>query len=161
MIWPFLIVLMFTCSSPAYVHADTLKGQVVKVADGDTITVQDDQGQKHRIRLAGIDAPEMNQPYGLHSKNNLRSLVAGQTVKVEYEKRDRYNRIVGKVLIDGLDVGLEQVRVGLAWHYKRYQGEQSSEDRQLYADYEKAAQSRRMGLWAGPESVAPWEWRRR
>ncbi|TDJ48625.1 MAG: hypothetical protein E2O44_07495 [Nitrospina sp.] len=80
----FLVVLTFVF--PAYVLAATLQGQVVKVADGDTITVQDDMGRKHRIRLAGIDAPEMNQPYGLHSKNNLMSLVDGEMVTVQYKK---------------------------------------------------------------------------
>ena len=86
MIRLFLMVLMFTFSFPAYVLAATLQGQVVKVVDGDTITVQDVMGRKHRIRLAGIDAPEMNQPYGLHSKNNLMSLVDGEMVTVQYKK---------------------------------------------------------------------------
>ncbi len=126
MILRFLIILMVALFAfPAYVLADTLQGQVVKVADGDTITVQDDMGRKHRIRLAGIDAPEMNQPYGLHSKNNLMSLVDGEMVTVQYEKRDRYGRIVGKVLFRGGDICLEQVKVGLAWHYKFYQMEQA------------------------------------
>jgi len=154
-------MLMFTCSSPAYAHADTINGQVVKVADGDTITILDGQGQKHRIRLAGIDAPEMNQPYGFSSHNNLRSLVAGRFVMVEYEKRDRYKRIVGKVLVDGLDVCLEQVKAGLAWHYKFYQREQSQQDRRLYTEHENDAQLKLLGLWADSEPMPPWEWRRR
>ena len=86
MILRIFIILMITFSFPWDVRADTIQGQVVKVADGDTITVQDDMGRKHRIRLAGIDAPEMNQPYGLHSKNNLMSLVDGEMVTVQYEK---------------------------------------------------------------------------
>jgi len=161
MIRPLLIMLMFTCSSPAYAHADTINGQVVKVADGDTITVQDNMGQKHQIRLAGIDAPEMNQPYGLNSKNSLRSLVAGQTVTVEYKKRDRYGRIIGKVLFRGGDICLEQVKVGLAWHYKFYQREQSKRDRHLYTEHENDAQLKLLGLWADPEPMPPWEWRRK
>ena len=155
----FLIVLTFVF--PAYVLAATLQGQVVKVADGDTITVQDDMGRKHRIRLAGIDAPEMNQPYGLHSKNNLMPLVDGEIVTVEYEKRDRYGRVVGKVLFRGGDICLEQVKVGLAWHYKFYQREQTQEDRQLYTNGEKGARLSRMGLWVELDPVPPWKWRRR
>ncbi len=161
MIRPLLIILMITFSSPAHVHADILNGQVVMVTDGDTLTVQDDQGRKHRIRLAGIDAPEMSQPYGFRSHNNLRSLVAGRFVMVEYEKRDRYKRIVGKVLVDGLDVCLEQVKAGMAWHYKFYQREQSQQDRRLYTDHENDAQLNLLGLWADPEPMPPWEWRRR
>ena len=85
--------------SPAL--ADTLQGKVVKVADGDTVTIVDDsQGKKHRIRLAGIDAPEKNQSYGDVSTQSLVELVSGKTVTIEYEKRDRYKRIIGKVLVN-------------------------------------------------------------
>ena len=157
----FIFLVALTFSFPTDVFAGTLQGRVVKVADGDSITVQDVMGQKHRIRLAGIDAPEMNQPYGFQSKNNLRSLVAGEMVTVQYEKRDRYGRIVGQVLFRGGDICLEQVKVGLAWHYKFYQGEQTQEDRQLYTDYEKGARSSRMGLWVEPDPMPPWKWRRR
>ena len=78
----------------------TLQGKVVKVADGDTVTIVDDSCEKHRIRLAGRDAPEKDQPYGDISTQGLIELVSGKTVTIEYEKRDRYKRIVGKVLVD-------------------------------------------------------------
>ncbi len=80
--------------------------------------------QQHKIRLAGIDAPERKQAYGLASRKHLASIVAGKQVTVEYQKRDRYRRIVGKVLLDGIDACLEQVKAGFAWHYKKYQHEQ-------------------------------------
>ncbi len=113
--------------------ADTLTGRVVKITDGDTLYVLDANYKEHKIRLAGIDAPERKQAYGLASRKHLASLVAGQQVTVEYQKRDRYGRIVGKVLLvvvfhtsgDGIDACLEQVKAGLAWHYKKYQHEQS------------------------------------
>jgi endonuclease YncB( thermonuclease family) len=102
---------------------------VVKVADGDTITIVDNSGKKHRIRLGGIDAPEKDQLYGKESTQSLLELTLGKTVVIEYEKRDRYKRIIGKVLVDPpgevfcmgldcvkkIDVGLEQIRRGLAW----------------------------------------------
>jgi endonuclease YncB( thermonuclease family) len=78
--------------------AETIEGKVVKVADGNTITVLDSNKQQHRIRLAGIDAPEKGQPFGNASRKKLRDLVSGKEVKVEYDKHDRYGRIVGKVL---------------------------------------------------------------
>ena len=84
--------------SPAL--ADTLQGKVIKIADGDTVTIVDDSGKKHRIRFAGIDAPEKDQSYGDVSTQGLVELVLGKTVAIEYEKRDRYERIVGKVLVD-------------------------------------------------------------
>ena len=159
--------------SPAL--ADTLKGKVVKIADGDTVSIVDDSGKKHRIRLAGIDAPEKNQPYGDVSTQGLVELVSGKTVTIEYEKRDRYKRIVGKVLVDPpgevfcmaidcvkkIDAGLEQIKAGLAWHYKYYQMEQSEEDRRLYSEAELEARTKKIGLWKDEEPMAPWVWRKR
>ncbi len=86
--------------------------------------------------------------------------MAGKQVTVEYQKRDRYGRIVGKVLLDGIDVSLEQVKAGLAWHYKKYQHEQSLEDRQLYAEAENKARDERLGLWRENNPNPPWEFRR-
>ncbi len=87
-------------------------------------------------------------------------MVAGKQVTVEYQKRDRYGRIVGKVLLDGIDACLEQVKVRFAWHYKKYQHEQSAEDRQLYADAEDKARNERLGLWRENNPIPPWEHRR-
>ncbi len=81
------------------------------------------------------------------SCKHLASLVADQPVTVEYQKRNRYGRIVGKVLVDGIDVCLEQVKAGFAWHYKKYQHEQSLEDQRLYAEAESKARDERLGLW--------------
>ncbi len=87
--------------------ANTLTGKVVKITDGDTLYVLDTNYKEHKIRLAGIDAPERKQAYGLASRKHLASIVAGKQVRVEYQKRDRYGRIVGKVLLDGIDLCLE------------------------------------------------------
>jgi endonuclease YncB( thermonuclease family) len=132
---------------------------VVGVSDGDTLTLQDSLHARHRIRLAGIDAPETAQPYGDSSKRHLSDLVFGESVTVEYEKYDRYGRIVGKILKGGRDASLEQLRAGLAWHYKQYQREQSRADRSAYAAFETAAQQARAGLWRDPAPVPPWTWR--
>ncbi len=140
--------------------ADTLTGKVVKITDGDTLYVLDANYQQHKVRLAGIDAPERKQAYGLASRKHLLSIVAGKQVMIEYQKRDRYGRIVGKVLLDGIDVCLEQVKAGFAWHYKKYQSEQSIEDRQLYADAENQAREGRLGLWRENNPIPPWEHRR-
>ena len=101
--------------------------------------------------------------------------LGGETVTVEYEKRDRYKRIVGKLLVSPpgevfclaidcvkkVDVGLEQIKAGLAWHYKRYQKEQSEGDRSLYSNAEVAARNKDIGLWMDEEPISPWKWRRR
>ncbi len=131
-----IILGAFLLLAAPIAFADSLTGKVVKVTDGDTLTILDANYKEHKIRLAGIDAPERKQAYGLASRKHLASIVAGKQVTVEYQKRDRYGRIVGKVLLDGIDACLEQVKAGFAWHYKKYQHEQSLGDQQLYADAE-------------------------
>ena len=101
--------------------ADTLSGRVVRVTDGDTIVVLGPDNTQHKIRLTGIDAPERKQAFGTKSKEHLSDLIAGKSVIVDFDKRDRYRRILGKVLLDGEDMNLEQLRAGLSWHYKKYQ----------------------------------------
>jgi len=139
--------------------AHTLEGRVVGVSDGDTVTLLDGVNAQHRIRLAGIDAPEKAQAYGDASKRHLSRLVFGESVRVEYAKHDRYGRIVGKILKNGRDASLEQLRAGFAWHYKQYQREQSRADRGAYAESEREAQQAHAGLWRDPDPVAPWAWR--
>jgi endonuclease YncB( thermonuclease family) len=86
-------------------------------------------------------------------------LVFGKPVVVETGKTDRYGRTVGKVVVDGVDANLEQVRAGYAWHYKKYEGEQPYEDRRVYARAEAGARADRLGLWRDSTQVAPWDWR--
>ena len=101
------------------------QGRVVGVEDGDTITVLDSFNQNHRIRLQGIDAPEKAEAFGTRSGQNLSQVIFDRVVTIEWSKHDRYRRIVGKVTLDGRDICLEQVRAGMAWHYKYYQDEQN------------------------------------
>ena len=135
--------------------------RVTRIVDGDTVVVELPSGKDERIRLGGIDAPERDQPWGEAATRELRRQVAGQTVTIRWSKRDRYERIVGVILLDGEDQNLHLVDRGMAWHYKRYQAEQGAEDRRLYAAAENAARDARRGLWSDPEPMAPWEWRRR
>jgi endonuclease YncB( thermonuclease family) len=114
----FFVVGSINCS------AATIEGKVVKVADGDTVTVLDADNKKHKVRLTGIDAPEKRQAYGNESTESLRNLVFLKTVTVQSFGTDRYKRELGKVLLNGLDVNLEQVKRGFAWHYKHYQRDQ-------------------------------------
>jgi endonuclease YncB( thermonuclease family) len=138
----------------------TLNGRVVRVADGDTITVLDSTNTQYRIRLEGIDAPESHQAFGVRSKKNLSEMVFGKDVTVVYQKTDQYGRLVGKILLDGKDVNLEQLKAGMAWHYKEYQREQTPEDREVYAKAEDEARTARRGLWQDQEPVEPSEFRK-
>ena|ERR1035437_1189779 len=150
-----ILVLVLACA----VNAETITGQVVSVADGDTIAVLDADKVQHKIRLAGIDAPEKKQAFGNRSKESLSDLVFDKTVNVETEKRDRYGRQIGKVLVNGQDVNLVQVERGMAWFYRQYQREQSPNDRKLYEAAEDAAKAGRRGLWRDTDRVAPWDFR--
>lgn len=133
-------------------------GKVVGIADGDTITLLT-ENQQLKIRLAGIDAPERNQDFGQKSKQFLSSLIFGKTVVVNATKIDKYGRIVGQIFHDKLDANLEMVKVGLAWHYKKYETEQVALDRKAYADAEISARNKRQGVWSIPNPIPPWEFR--
>jgi endonuclease YncB( thermonuclease family) len=136
-------------------HANVLLGHVVAVSDGDTITVIDDNKQRHVIRLMGIDAPEKAQAYGQKAKESLSDLVFNKEVSVTWFKRDRYGRTVGQVYVDDTDVCLEQIKRGLAWHYKDYEREQSVEDRSRYEIAEEQARNASIGLWRDKNPHAP------
>lgn len=145
----------------ASTHPDThqIEGRVVGVHDGDTITLLDAENRQHKIRLDGIDAPELGQPFGRASKQHLAELLANREAVAECSKIDRYRREVCRVLIGGADAGLEQVRAGLAWFFGRYAKELRPDRRQQYADMEAQAKAEQRGLWADAEPVAPWDWR--
>lgn len=151
-----------------------MQGRVVGVTDGDTLTVLDAAQQPHKVRLAGIDAPESGQAYGQQAKLYLSDLVFGQQVDVVWQKRDRYERIVGKVMVATStcrttstacprtqDVCHAMLAAGLSWWYRKYASEQPSADARLYEQAEQQAQRSKVGLWALPGPVAPWEWRQK
>jgi len=142
-----------------HASAATLTGRTVRVTDGDTIIILSEGNVQHKIRLQGIDAPERGQPFGTKAKNNLAAMIAGKAVSVDYNKLDRYGRIVGIVFLNGKDICLEQIRAGLAWHYKKYQDEQSAADRKSYARAEVLAKQEMRGLWSEPSPIPPWDWR--
>lgn len=153
-----LTALLGVFAYPA--HAEQLRGKVVGVADGDTITLLDGQRQQHRVRLDGIDAPERSQPFGQRARQSLAELAHGREAVADCPKTDKYGRSVCRVLVDGLDVGLEQVRRGLAWHYVRYAREQTPQARVEYARAEQQARSERAGLWSYRDPTPPWDYRR-
>lgn len=153
-------LLALLVAASGFVSADTMTGRVVGVVDGDTVDILTADREQVRIRLAGIDAPEKAQPYGQRSKQKMSDLVFDKNAEVDFTKRDRYGRIIGKVMVNGRDASLGLLDAGLAWHYKKYAGEQSASDRAAYANAEDAARSAKVGLWGGELPTAPWDWRR-
>ena len=149
------ILLLFSSLS----LAEELRGKVIKVSDGDTITVLDENNRKHKVRLKGIDAPETRQDFGNVSTQSLAELVYDKEVVISWDKKDKYYRILGKVLIDGNDANYEQLKKGLAWYYKQYEKDLSAEEREKYADAENLAKKSSLGLWEDLNSIPPWEFR--
>lgn len=152
-----VLLLGFLLSTMA--AAETYTGRVVGVADGDTVTVLDSANTQHKVRLAGIDAPEKKQAFGQVSTQYLADLVFGKVVTIETRKRDRDKRELGKVIIDGRDANLSLLQSGLAWHYKKYARNQPAADRHTYAAAEVVAQQKRLGLWQDANPVPPWDFR--
>jgi endonuclease YncB( thermonuclease family) len=140
-------------------EAPRFSATVTNIVDGDTIDVRDEKGNSYRIRLKGIDSPEKQQAFGYDARQNLTSLIAGRTVGIEWQKIDMHNRIVAKVSLDSVDVCLEQIKGGLAWHFKQFEDEQSEIDQKLYSDTEAEAKTAERGLWRDPSPVPPWEFR--
>jgi endonuclease YncB( thermonuclease family) len=153
-----LVAAMFVIAALAVAlpaRSEELRGKVVAIADGDTITVLTDGKTQRKVRLAEIDTPESQQPYGSRSRQTLADLVFAKEVQVEVTDTDRYGRSVGRVHAGAQDVNAEMVRQGAAWVYRQY-----SHDPSLLA-LEQEAQAAKRGLWALPEAerMPPWEWR--
>jgi hypothetical protein len=108
---------------------------------------------QHKIRLNGIDAPEKSQAFGQKSREYLASLVSGKNVTVVYKSKDRYGRVLGTVFADSVNVNLEMLRGGYAWHYKRY------DSTPAFAAAELEARKERRGLWIDPNPIQPEEFR--
>jgi micrococcal nuclease len=134
--------------------ADELRGKVVSIADGDTITVLDAAKKQHKVRLNGIDAPEKAQAFGAKSKARLGELVAGKDVLVDWKEKDQYGRVLGTVYLESLDVNQKMVRDGFAWFYRKY-----SKSPEL-ASAEAEAKSAKRGLWADASPTPPWDFRK-
>ena len=112
-----------------------------------------------KVRLSGIDSPEKGQPFAQGAKNKLSQLVFGKFVRVTGSKFDRYGRFLGKITRMDLDVNLEMINSGFAWHYKKYAREQSLFDRKRYSDAELLARRQMIGLWSEVNPVPPWDFR--
>jgi endonuclease YncB( thermonuclease family) len=134
-------------------------GKVVGVHDGDTATVLDANKTQYKFRFNGIDAPELKMDFGQKAKQHLSDLIFGKEVTVVYNKVDKYGRFVGTIFVGGVNANLEQIRAGLAWHYKKYAGEQSEADRKTYSDAEAKAREAKLGFWSMPNPTAPWDYR--
>lgn len=148
-----LAILLPLLVSGPLAFAETYTGKCVGVTDGDTIRVIH-AGRAVKIRLEGIDCPEMGQDFGTRAKQFTSSMVFGKEVQIREVTTDRYGRTVARVYVGNLDVCLELVNAGLAWHYKHYSSDP------VLARAEEEARVAKRGLWSMPNPIPPWEWRR-
>ena len=153
------LLMFFNCIFIATPYAaaknlyNNIPGIVTKVYDGDTLTLQNNNGI-YKIRLSGRDAPERRQAYGNVSRNHLYNMVRNKFVYAEVHDKDRYGRYVAKIIIDNTDVNAQMLKAGLAWHYKQY------DKNPEYARLEQEAKQNRRGLWMEKNPIPPWIYRK-
>lgn len=143
----FLILLI--CFSVSLSFAEVISGKVISISDGDTIRLLTADKKEIKIRLNKIDAPEKNQDFGEKSKQSLSEMIFNKIVHVQYDKVDKYNRVLGVVYLDSVDVNLEQIRRGMAWVYRRYTTDKN------YIEAEENARRTKKGLWIDVAPVMP------
>lgn len=146
-----LIVLL--CSIPLLVQAETFGAKVIAVMDGDTVMVLRG-GQKLKVRMANIDAPEKDQTFGRQSRDSLLEMVGKKQVQIDSQAVDQYGRIVGLISVGGRNVNQEQIKRGMAWEYSHYHSDKT------YIGMQGDAQQARRGLWTQTSPQAPWQWRK-
>lgn len=155
----FILTIYFSVFVPLFAQEQKVTGKVVGVHDGDTLILLFNK-VRYKVRLNGIDAPELKMSFGQKSKQSLSDLVFGKTVVIICPKVDIYGRRVCTVFVNGTDINLEQIKAGMAWHYKKYEKEQTEIDRKLYAEAELNARYQRVGLWQQLNPTEPELWRR-
>lgn len=162
------LFIIFLATNPVFSHSENAPSQqlaqnhpnfsakVIRIMDGDTMEVLY-QSQPIKVRLAHIDCPEKrnSQPFGNNAKQALSHLCFGETVEIEGKNYDRYKRLIAVVFNKkDQNINQEMVKLGMAWHYKKYSKDNS------YAELETIARRKKIGLWKDENPIAPWAWRK-
>ena len=151
-----LLAVAFSLSFSTVLVAADFSGPVVSILDGDTLEVLYNQ-HPERIRLSGIDCPEKGQAYGNNAKHAASALAFGKQVTLQTHGKDKYGRTLGDVLLpDGMNVNHALVKDGACWWYRKYAPADT-----VLEELERSAREAKKGLWADPQPVPPWEWRKR
>lgn len=146
----FLLLFLFSCEP----QTGDITGEVVSVADGDTMTILTVLGERIKIRLEGIDAPERGQDYGTKARQFLNDLCYGKTLTIKNKGEDQYGRVLGVVFVDGLNVNEELVRNGLAWYYDYFVNDP------ILDSLEQQARNKKLNIWSKKNPVSPYEFRK-
>lgn len=150
------LLLLVLSASLSFAEQVNIIGHVVSITDGDTLKIVTNEKKQFKVRLAEIDAPEKDQPYGKNSKQALSDLVFNKDVKVIQSAIDRYNRTVGYVFLNDVNINLELVKQGMVWVYTQYSHSKE------FKEQEEIAKDNKIGLWKlqDDQKTAPWEWRK-
>ncbi|HSE33254.1 MAG TPA: thermonuclease family protein [Pyrinomonadaceae bacterium] len=155
--WSLLIATITLLGFCNEVRAASLYGKVVDVNDGDSITVFN-LNRPVKVRLLGIDAPEPGQPFAEIAKQHLKDLTMDKFVTVEYSSLGTNSSVVGRVILDGVDVCAQMIRDGAAWFDVNNNSRLSETERQIYLQSEAAARNEKRGIWQNGDAVAPWQY---
>jgi endonuclease YncB( thermonuclease family) len=150
MIKSLLIFLTF-----AFIASDTFNAKVIGITDGDTIVVLTSDNQQIKIRLEGIDCPEMKQDFGNKAKQATSDLCYGKRVSIHKSGTDRYGRTLAYVYVEDRCINKELLKLGMAWHFKKYNSDQE------LAQLEIDARERKVGIWSQQDPIAPWDFRKK
>lgn len=148
-----ILILLFLLLSSLNLGSSTIKGKVIKITDGDSITILTNANRQVKIRLNGIDCPERGQDFGTKAANLTKKLCTGKIVIVDSIGTDRYRRVLGVVWVDTVNVNEELMRNGLAWRYKYNKSEH-------YLQLEQKARKQKLNIWSMKNPVAPWDFRK-
>ncbi|MGD9332580.1 MAG: thermonuclease family protein [Desulfobacterales bacterium] len=151
----FIVLISLVAAAPA-LAGDLIAARVIGVTDGDSVIVLEDGNNRVKIRLHGVDCPEIGQASGAEAKNFTSGLSFGKAIEYRLVGIDKFGSTVATVYLDdGRELNLEIIKAGLGWYEKRYL------KRPDYADAEAQARKDKIGLWADPDPLSPWEWRRK
>ena len=143
----------------AHASDERVIGNLKRVVDGDTIYLKTKTSDSIKVRLAFIDAPELNQPFGNDAKAFLKK-IEGQKVSIHVRSKDRYGRHVAVLFHRNTDMNLLMIKNGYAWAYTKYLKYASIPIRDKYLHAESLAKENKLGLWQTKDYIAPWEWRK-
>lgn len=149
-----LLLAMAVIIAAEHAHAETVKGTVTKVLDGDSLIVKTESKQIE-VRLFGVDAPEWDQPFGPEAKAFTTGLSINKKVTVKIKSVDKYKRTVGEVFLpDGKNLGHTLVNEGLAWWYQKF-----APDYEQIKTLENKARKANKGIWSQKNPIPPWDFR--
>ncbi|MDR2995560.1 MAG: thermonuclease family protein [Bacillus cereus] len=151
-----LLLLLVSCSptSTGEKEEGIITGKVISVADGDTVTILTDTNEQIRVRLYGIDAPERGQDFGSKARSYLNSLCYGKMARVEKKGIDQYDRVLGIVYVNDLNLNWEMVKNGLAWYYDYFT------DDPYLEELERVARKQKLNIWSMENPVPPYKFRK-